>query len=134
MSKHKVDIVGVDTSKLEVLTNIEMVELFKKFQSGDMSARETLIKGNLRLVLSIIKKFNHRGENLDDLFQVGCLGLMKAIDHFDLSHEVKFSTYAVPMIIGEIYILGIGVVFISILIPSFMIMRFNPKKILMNQN
>ena len=102
MSKHKVDIVGVDTSKLEVLTNIEMVELFKKFQSGDMSARETLIKGNLRLVLSIIKKFNHRGENLDDLFQVGCLGLMKAIDHFDLSHEVKFSTYAVPMIIGEI--------------------------------
>ena len=102
MSKHKVDIVGVDTSKLEVLTNIEMVELFKKFQSGDMSARETLIKGNLRLVLSIIKKFNHRGENLDDLFQVGCLGLMKAIDHFDSSHEVKFSTYAVPMIIGEI--------------------------------
>ena len=102
MSKHKVDIVGVDTSKLEVLTNIEMVELFKKFQSGDMSARETLIKGNLRLVLSIIKKFNHRGENLDDLFQVGCLGLMKAIDHFDLSHEVKFSTYAVPMIVGEI--------------------------------
>ena len=102
MSKHKVDIVGVDTSKLEVLTNAEMIELFKKFQSGDMDAREALIKGNLRLVLSIIKKFNHRGENLDDLFQVGCLGLMKAIDHFDLSHEVKFSTYAVPMIIGEI--------------------------------
>ena len=102
MSKHKVDIVGVDTSKLEVLTNTEMVDLFKKFQSGDIEAREKLIKGNLRLVLSIIKKFNHRGENLDDLFQVGCLGLMKAIDHFDLSHEVKFSTYAVPMIIGEI--------------------------------
>ena len=102
MSKHKVDIVGVDTSKLEVLTNTEMVDLFKKFQSSDIEAREKLIKGNLRLVLSIIKKFNHRGENLDDLFQVGCLGLMKAIDHFDLSHEVKFSTYAVPMIIGEI--------------------------------
>ena len=102
MSKHKVDIVGVDTAKLEVLTNPEMVELFKKFQSGNTEARETLIKGNLRLVLSIIKKFNHRGENLDDLFQVGCLGLMKAIDHFDLKHEVRFSTYAVPMIIGEI--------------------------------
>ena len=102
MSKHKVDIVGLDTSNLEVLTNTEMVDLFKKFQSGDIEAREKLIKGNLRLVLSIIKKFNHRGENLDDLFQVGCLGLMKAIDHFDLSHEVKFSTYAVPMIIGEI--------------------------------
>ncbi len=102
MSNHKVDIVGVDTAKLEVLTNAEMTELFKSFQSGNMEAREKLIKGNLRLVLSIIKKFNHRGENLDDLFQVGCLGLMKAIDHFDLSHEVKFSTYAVPMIIGEI--------------------------------
>lgn len=102
MSKHKVDIVGVDTAKLEVLTNPEMVVLFKDFQSGNRDAREVLIKGNLRLVLSIIKKFNHRGENLDDLFQVGCLGLMKAIDHFDLSHEVRFSTYAVPMIIGEI--------------------------------
>lgn len=102
MSKHKVDIVGVDTAKLEVLTNVEMTDLFKRFQSGDLGAREKLIKGNLRLVLSIIKKFNHRGENLDDLFQVGCLGLMKAVDHFDLKHEVRFSTYAVPMIIGEI--------------------------------
>ena len=102
MSRHKVDIVGVDTSKLEVLTNAEMTQLFIEHQSGDLAAREILIKGNLRLVLSIIKKFNHRGENLDDLFQVGCLGLMKAIDHFDLSHQVKFSTYAVPMIIGEI--------------------------------
>ena len=102
MSKHKVDIVGVDTAKLEVLSSTEMVRLFKELQSGQLEAREVLIKGNLRLVLSIIKKFNHRGENLDDLFQVGCLGLMKAIDHFDLSHEVRFSTYAVPMIIGEI--------------------------------
>ena len=102
MSKHKVDIVGVDTSKLEVLSNVEMTQLFVDYQSGNKAAREILIKGNLRLVLSIIKKFNHRGENLDDLFQVGCLGLMKAIDHFDLSHQVKFSTYAVPMIIGEI--------------------------------
>ena len=102
MSQHKVDIVGVDTSKLTVLKNKEMMELFKRLQEGDLSVRETLVNGNLRLVLSMIKKFNHRGENLDDLFQVGCIGLIKAIDHFDLKHEVRFSTYAVPMIVGEI--------------------------------
>ena len=102
MSQHKVDIVGVDTSKLKVLKNKEMMELFKRLQDGDKSVREILVNGNLRLVLSMIKKFNHRGENLDDLFQVGCIGLIKAIDHFDLKHEVRFSTYAVPMIIGEI--------------------------------
>ena len=102
MSQHKVDIVGVDTSKLKVLKNKEMMDLFRALQSGDKSARDVLINGNLRLVLSMIKKFNHRGENLDDLFQVGCIGLMKAIDHFDLKHEVRFSTYAVPMILGEI--------------------------------
>jgi len=102
MSQHKVDIVGVDTSKLTVLKNKEMMELFKRLQGGDLSVREILVNGNLRLVLSMIKKFNHRGENLDDLFQVGCIGLIKAIDHFDLKHEVRFSTYAVPMIVGEI--------------------------------
>lgn len=102
MSQYKVDIVGVDTSKLKVLKNKEMMELFKRLEQGDRSVRETLVNGNLRLVLSMIKKFNHRGENLDDLFQVGCIGLIKAIDHFDLKHEVRFSTYAVPMIIGEI--------------------------------
>lgn len=102
MSIYKVDIVGVDTSKLLVIKNKEMMELFRQYQAGDMSARETLVNGNLRLVLSMIKKFNNRGENLDDLFQVGCIGLIKAIDHFDLKHEVRFSTYAVPMIVGEI--------------------------------
>ncbi|MCL2560549.1 MAG: RNA polymerase sporulation sigma factor SigG [Turicibacter sp.] len=102
MSQHKVDIVGVDTSKLKVIKNKEMMELFKRLEEGDRSVRNVLVNGNLRLVLSLIKKFNHRGENLDDLFQVGCIGLIKAIDHFDLKHGVRFSTYAVPMIVGEI--------------------------------
>lgn len=102
MSKYKVDINGLDTSKINVLKSSEMVELFKKYQAGNKAARDKLIFGNLRLVLSVLKRFNQRGENMDDLFQVGCLGLIKAIDNFDLKHEVKFSTYAVPMIIGEI--------------------------------
>ncbi|RPF56072.1 RNA polymerase sporulation sigma factor SigG [Aquisalibacillus elongatus] len=102
MSRHKVEICGVDTSKLPVLTNEEMRELFRRMQAGELDAREELVNGNLRLVLSVIKRFNHRGENVDDLFQVGCIGLMKSIDNFDLSQNVKFSTYAVPMIIGEI--------------------------------
>lgn len=102
MARNKVEICGVDTSKLPVLTNKEMRELFTKLQAGERSARETLINGNLRLVLSVIQRFNNRGEYVDDLFQVGCIGLMKAIDNFDLSQNVKFSTYAVPMIIGEI--------------------------------
>lgn len=102
MTRHKVEICGVDTSKLPVLTNKEMRELFKQLQSGDYSAREKLVNGNLRLVLSVIQRFNNRGEYVDDLFQVGCIGLMKSIDNFDLSQNVKFSTYAVPMIIGEI--------------------------------
>lgn len=102
MTRNKVEICGVDTSKLSVLKNDEMRVLFRKFQAGDRSAREELVNGNLRLVLSVIQRFNNRGENVDDLFQVGCIGLMKAIDNFDLSQNVKFSTYAVPMIIGEI--------------------------------
>ncbi len=102
MSRHKVEICGVDTSKLPVLKNKEMRALFEQLQSGEIEAREELINGNLRLVLSVIQRFNNRGEYGDDLFQVGCIGLMKSIDNFDLSHNVKFSTYAVPMIIGEI--------------------------------
>lgn len=98
----KVEICGVNTAKLPVLTNSEMQALFIKIKVGDMAARETFIKGNLRLVLSIIQRFNRRGEPVDDLFQVGCIGLIKAIDNFDLSQNVRFSTYAVPMIIGEI--------------------------------
>ncbi|MBM7598677.1 RNA polymerase sporulation-specific sigma factor [Virgibacillus halotolerans] len=103
MAKHKVEICGVDTSKLPVLKNEEMRKLFVKMQQdGDLSAREELVNGNLRLVLSVIQRFNNRGEYVDDLFQVGCIGLMKSIDNFDLGHNVRFSTYAVPMIIGEI--------------------------------
>lgn len=99
---NKVEICGVNTSKLPVIKNKEMKQLFINLQNNDSSAREALIQGNLRLVLSVIKRFNNRGENLDDLFQVGCIGLIKAIDNFDLNQNVKFSTYAVPMIIGEI--------------------------------
>lgn len=102
LTRNKVEICGVDTSKLPVLKNEEMRELFRNMQSGDDSAREKLVNGNLRLVLSVIQRFNNRGEYVDDLFQVGCIGLMKSIDNFDLSQNVKFSTYAVPMIIGEI--------------------------------
>ena len=99
---NKVEICGVNTSKLPVRTSKEMKKLFEEFQSGDREARKKLANGNLRLVLSVIQRFNNRGEYVDDLFQVGCIGLMKAIDNFDLSQNVKFSTYAVPMIIGEI--------------------------------
>ena len=102
MIVNKVEICGVNTSKLPVLRNSVMRELFKKMQQGDSAAREKLINGNLRLVLSVIQRFTNRGEYVDDLFQVGCIGLMKAIDNFDLNQNVKFSTYAVPMIIGEI--------------------------------
>lgn len=99
---NKVEICGVNTSKLPVLKNDEMRELLIKMRNGDNDARDKFIKGNLRLVLSVIQRFNNRGEYVDDLFQVGCIGLIKAIDNFDLSQNVRFSTYAVPMIIGEI--------------------------------
>ena len=99
---NKVEICGVDTSRLPLLKPTEMRELFARLQSGETAAREALIRGNLRLVLSVIQRFINRGENVDDLFQVGCIGLMKAIDNFDLSQNVRFSTYAVPMIVGEI--------------------------------
>lgn len=99
---NKVEICGVNTSKLPVLADKQMKELLKRIKEGDKAAREEFIRGNLRLVLSIIQRFNNRGEHVDDLFQVGCIGLIKAIDNFDLSQNVKFSTYAVPMIIGEI--------------------------------
>jgi len=98
----KVEICGVNTSKLKVLSSKAINELLAKTKEGDLKAREELISGNLRLVLSVIQRFGNRGEPVDDLFQVGCVGLIKAIDNFDTSHEVKFSTYAVPMIIGEI--------------------------------
>lgn len=99
---NKVEICGVNTAKLPVLTNKEKNELLIQIKNGDNNAREKFIKGNLRLVLSVIQRFNGRGENIDDLFQVGCVGLIKAIDNFDTTLNVQFSTYAVPMIIGEI--------------------------------
>lgn len=98
----KVEICGVNTAKLPVLKDKEMKELLLKMRNGDTKSREVFIQGNLRLVLSVIHRFNNRGENVDDLFQVGCIGLIKALDNFDLTQNVKFSTYAVPMIIGEI--------------------------------
>lgn len=102
MHTNKVEICGVNTSQLPVLTNEEMKVLFSRMHAGDKSAREEFIQGNLRLVLSVIQRFNNRGEHIDDLFQVGCIGLIKAIDNFDVTQNVRFSTYAVPMIIGEI--------------------------------
>ena len=102
MARHKVEINGVNTANIRVLTNEEMIELFKKYKQGDKFAKEDLVNGNLKLVLSILKKYNNRTDNMDDLFQIGCIGLIKAIDNFDLSFDVKFSTYAVPMILGEI--------------------------------
>ena len=98
----KVEICGVNTSRLKVLKNEETMALLRQYQAGDQNARQQLIEGNLRLVLSVIQKFTGRGENVDDLFQVGCVGLIKAIDNFDITQPVRFSTYGVPMIIGEI--------------------------------
>ena len=98
----KVEICGVNTSKLKVLKNEETMELLRRTKAGDQKAREELISGNLRLVLSVIQKFAGRGENVDDLFQVGCIGLIKAVDNFNIDLDVRFSTYGVPMIVGEI--------------------------------
>ncbi len=102
MARHKVEICGVNTANLKVLSNEEMKELFRKYNDGDQNAKNDLVNGNLKLVLSILKKYNNRCDNMDDLFQIGCIGLIKAIDNFDLNFDVKFSTYAVPMILGEV--------------------------------
>ena len=102
MAHGKVEICGVNTSKLKVLSSSETNELLKKYRGGDISARDELISGNLRLVLSVIQRFSNSGETVDDLFQVGCVGLIKAIDNFDITLGLRLSTYAVPMVIGEI--------------------------------
>jgi RNA polymerase sporulation-specific sigma factor len=102
MGKYKVDISGINTSDLVSLSSDEMKKLFIKYREGDLYARDLLINGNLKLVLSVLKKFYYKSDNLDDLFQIGCVGLIKAIDNFDLEYDVKFSTYAVPMILGEV--------------------------------
>ena len=103
MARHKVEITGIKTSELKTLTNEEQLDLFNKMHNDkDMSAREKLIEGNFKLVLSILRKFLNRTDDMDDLFQIGCIGLTKAVDNFDLSYNVKFSTYAVPLILGEV--------------------------------
>ena len=102
MGKYKVEITGINTSELKVLTQEEMTELFKRYKEGDKLAKDELVNGNLKLVLSILKRFNKEKYNLDDLFQIGCVGLIKAIDNFDLAYNCLFSTYAVPLILGEI--------------------------------
>ena len=102
MAKHKVEITGVNTDNLKVLTSEEMEKLFIRLKNGDKSVKEEIANGNLKLVLSILKRFNKKDENMDDLFQIGCVGLLKAIDNFDLSYGVKFSTYCVPMVLGEV--------------------------------
>ncbi len=102
MAKYKVEITGINTNELKVLSNEETILLIKKYQNGDKEAKEQLINGNLKLILSVLKYFNHTNINLDDLFQIGVIGLIKAIDNFDLSYNLKLSTYAVPLIVGEI--------------------------------
>lgn len=102
MANYKVEITGINTSNLKVLTNEEQKELFIKFQNGDKQAKDKIVEGNLRLVLSILKRYNNQKYNMDDLFQIGCVGLVKAIDNFDMNYNVMFSTYAVPLILGEI--------------------------------
>lgn len=102
MAKHKVDISGINTSNIPVLTNEEMIALFEQYQKGDLTAKDKLVSGNLKLVLSVLKNFTGRTDNMDDLFQVGVIGLIKAIDNFDLSYNLKLSTYACPLIIGEV--------------------------------
>ena len=101
MSRHKVDISGVNTANIKVLSNEETKELFKKMNEGDQFARDDLIQGNLKLVLSCLKQFTNKTDNMDDLFQVGCLGLVKAIDNFDTSYDVKLSTYAIPIALDQ---------------------------------
>ncbi len=136
MARHKVDICGVNTADIKVLSNEEQIELFKKLQSGDLKAKEELINGNLKLVLSILKPYNNRTDNLDDLFQVGCIGLIKAIDNFDLAHEVRFSTYAVPMILGEIkrYLRDNNSIRISRSIKDLAFKALKTKEELINKN
>ena len=102
MARHRVEICGVDTANIEVLSKAEQEKLFKEYKSGNKEVKDLLVKGNLKLVLSILKKFSNRTDNMDDLFQIGCIGLIKAIENFDLSYDVCFSTYSVPMISGEI--------------------------------
>ena len=134
MYYNKVEISGVNTAKLKVLKEAEKIELLRKMKQGDEKAREELIKGNLRLVLSVIQRFAGRGESPDDLFQVGCIGLIKAIDKFDSGFNVQFSTYAVPIILGEIkrYFRDDGCIKVSRSLKELHLRVLKAKEILMN--
>lgn len=136
MFYNKVEISGVNTAKLKVLKESEKVALLKRVKQGDQKAREELINGNLRLVLSVIQKFAGRGENADDLFQVGCIGLIKSIDNFDITQEVRFSTYAVPMISGELrrYLRDNNPVRVSRSIRDLAYKAMQAKELLTNRN
>lgn len=136
MARHKVEITNVTTADIKVLSNDEQTRLFKKLKEGDLSAKEELINGNLKLVLSILKPYNNRTDNMDDLFQVGCIGLIKAINNFDLAHEVRFSTYAVPMILGEVkrYLRDNNSVRISRSIKDLAFKAVKLKELMTNQN
>ena len=133
---NKVEICGVNTSKLKVLNNQEIYALLTAYKEGDQSARDALISGNLRLVLSVIQRFLNRGEMVDDLFQVGCIGLIKSIDNFDLSQNVQFSTYAVPMIIGEVrrYLRDNNSIRVSRSLKDIAYRALNVKEQLINKN
>lgn len=136
MYGYKVEICGVNTSKLPILKNDEKEELFKRVQAGDEKAKEEFIYGNLRLVLSVIKKFANRGENIDDIFQVGVIGLIKAINNFDVTQGVKLSTYAVPMIIGEIrrYLRDYNSIRVSRSLRDIAYKALQAKEFLINKN
>ena len=136
MAIYKVEICGVNTAKLPILKEDEKAELFRKIKEGDLQAREDYIKGNLRLVLSVIKRFAGNGENVDDLFQIGCIGLIKAIDNFDPTMNVKFSTYAVPMIIGEIrrYLRDNNAIRVSRSLRDTAYKAIHARELLMKQN
>lgn len=136
MSSYKVEICGVNTSKLPILKNKEKEELFKRVQAGDIEAKEEFVYCNLRLVLSVIKKFTNRGENIDDIFQVGVIGLIKAINNFDVNQGVKLSTYAVPMIIGEIrrYLRDYNSIRVSRSLRDIAYKALQAKEILTNKN
>lgn len=136
MAMYKVEICGVNTAKLPVLKDDEKEALFKRIKEGDLNARETYIKGNLRLVLSVIKRFASSSENVDDLFQIGCIGLIKSIDNFNPNLEVKFSTYAVPMIIGEIrrYLRDNNAIRVSRSLRDTAYKAIHTRELLMKQN
>ncbi len=136
MSIYKVEICGVNTSSLPILKNEEKEELFKRVQAGDKEAKEKFVYCNLRLVLSIIKKFANRGENIDDIFQVGVIGLIKAINNFDVTQGVKLSTYAVPMIIGEIrrYLRDYNIIRVSRSLRDIAYKSLQAKELLMSKN